>query len=601
MNKKQIIRLAGALSMSASLLANGDWRTPLSLMHSHVMRLPQVENAWWYDMMPSQRDEECRVHVHKWASLYTRSAGKAFQDNECCESNKVTRDTTSLATLFFGESRFKVAEAFPNGQITNIAQLNQFTPLINVSRITAAYEYNEKGICFGAHVDYTFEEESNWHVGGLIAVPICVVEVKPQGSDSGSGSFEETLQDLFKIDVITAQNATPPTTTTATYTTDMTIRYDLLNSLPLDEQTKLLRQDGPDTKIGFITVSGSTATAAQAYLIKESSTQPPAQPYRKQASQVSGSILPNGQGAADNAVLFIKTGTDLTQLNNNSNTQATLWVVPRAEDTNANALTSQAQAMVSQIEYAVYLADLSNRSVTGFLANQGLFLQSYERKAGLGDMKLAVYGCYHDEEDDWLIKIVGGTKCPTGTKRSGDEALHVTQLQTGNNRHWEIFAELIGGYQPCNWVSFDLSVSANHVFARDECMAASFKGATVKNLGPLVEGKISWDYFTAQANVNFFHPHNPELGCTLGYSLFAKRHDHVRFDKPDATDLFGNINQALDPDVAALKTKAMTHSIRGEIFHRWNYCELSAGGSYGVAGRNAMKETEAHIGVSIYF
>ncbi|HTM05646.1 MAG TPA: hypothetical protein VL201_00225, partial [Patescibacteria group bacterium] len=117
MNKKQIIRLAGALSMSAPLLANGDWRTPLDLMHSRVMRLPQVENAWWYDMMPSQKDPECRIHVNKWASLYTRSAGKAFQD-DCCESNKVTTKTQSLSTLFFGKERFKIAEAFPNGQIT---------------------------------------------------------------------------------------------------------------------------------------------------------------------------------------------------------------------------------------------------------------------------------------------------------------------------------------------------------------------------------------------------------------------------------------------------------------------------------------------------
>lgn len=596
MNKKQIIMLAGALGMSAPLCA-GDFRTPLNLMHSQVMRLKPAKNAWWAEHIPSKKSDNCCWNIEKWTSLYTRSAGKAFQSHDN-ESNKVTTNTKSLATLFYGKDRFKAAEAFPNGKITDVAQLNKFTPLLNVAYLTPEYRYDEKGICFGMHVNYTFEEDCNWHIGGVINVPVSVVEVTPQGE-----VFEEQLENLYKINTIKAQASSTTPNTVQEYTEDLTIRYDLLNSLMLDEQTKLLRQDGPNTKVGYISIDGNTdlTSGQQAYFIKRSNTQPPAAPYRKQASQITGQLTPNGLGAADDSVLFVATGTNLSVLNTNSDAQAELWLVPRANNTNPDELTPLSQAMVDQISSAIHDFDDSNRSVTNFLTKQGLALAHYERKAGLGDVKAAIYGCYHDQECDWFIKLVGGTKLPTGTKKDRDECLHVTQLQTGNNRHWELFAQIAAGYQPLEWLSFDMTASANHVFARNQNFVAAFEGATVKNLGSCIKARVSWDYFTAQANVNLFHPHNPELGCTLGYSLFAKNSDHVRYDNADAIDLFGNKNKVLDADVATLKTKAMTHSVRAEVFHRWNYCEIAAGGSYGIAGRNAMKETEAHIGLSVYF
>jgi len=50
-----------------------------------------------------------------------------------------------------------------------------------------------------------------------------------------------------------------------------------------------------------------------------------------------------------------------------------------------------------------------------------------------------------------------------------------------------------------------------------------------------------------------------------------------------------------------MHTKAMLHKIRGELFHRWNFFELFAGGYQAVGGRDAMKESEGHIGFVVYF
>ena len=41
--------------------------------------------------------------------------------------------------------------------------------------------------------------------------------------------------------------------------------------------------------------------------------------------------------------------------------------------------------------------------------------------------------------------------------------------------------------------------------------------------------------------------------------------------------------------------------LRGQIFYRAGYFEIFGGGSQIVSGRHAMKETEGHIGLVIYF
>ncbi|QQR54013.1 hypothetical protein IPH25_04145 [bacterium] len=599
MKKKQIVNIFGALAMSAPLLADGDWRAPLSLAHSHGMRLQPVERAWWYDLMPSKKDLDkdcCTWHFHKWVSLYSRSAGSAFQAAD--NSDSVTRNTQSLATLFFGKEKFKIAEAFSNGNIDDIAQLNKYNPLIAAAYVMPSYEYNEKGVCVGGQVSYNVED-SNWHVGGSVVMPINVVEVKP---NTTVGKTEETLEDLFKVNVVKATKTdaldTEPVATTEQYQNDLAIRADFLNNLMLDERRPLVQVDGDHLKVGYITINGANQNSAQAYVIKKTDHLAPAQPYRKLPTDASSALSLNGDGT-NNQVFFVKNATDyeLSKLD----TESTLWVVPRRNSASSIELTRESQSMVNQILYAVQIADLANRSASDFLADNGLFLNAYERRAGLGDIKLCFHTIYHDQEDDWFVKLAMGTNCPTGSKRDDQKALRVLQLQTGNNGHWELFVAATAGWQPLSSMSFDVSASANHAFARDEWVPAAFVGATAKNMGPAVEAGISWNYFTAQANLNFFHPHNPELGCTVGYSFFAKNKDHVHYKDVDATDFFGNEHKQLDVDVAAQKTNAMTHAVRAELFHRWNYFKLKAGACYDFAGRNAMKSTEAHIGMSVSF
>ena len=67
-----------------------------------------------------------------------------------------------------------------------------------------------------------------------------------------------------------------------------------------------------------------------------------------------------------------------------------------------------------------------------------------------------------------------------------------------------------------------------------------------------------------------------------------------------ATDFAGQTG-TLDPTAAAVRTNAMSHKIHGEIFHRWNFFELTLGLSQIIAGRSIPKESEVHFTFDVYF
>jgi hypothetical protein len=105
-------------------------------------------------------------------------------------------------------------------------------------------------------------------------------------------------------------------------------------------------------------------------------------------------------------------------------------------------------------------------------------------------------------------------------------------------------------------------------------------------------------------DATIFHPENQNLGLALGYELYYKRYDQIRFCTCDQSykvrDLWCE-RQPLDSCVLESATNVLTHKIRGEMFHRWDYCHLYAGVTRVVGGYNGMKETEGYVGCAINF
>jgi len=194
----------------------------------------------------------------------------------------------------------------------------------------------------------------------------------------------------------------------------------------------------------------------------------------------------------------------------------------------------------------------------------------------------------------------------------------------------------MGWYQPVNWFILTSDGAYHKVFKHTEQVAAAFKGATVKNLGPTLCANIDWQYVVWHLDLNFVHPENPGLGFDIGYELYWKGHDEACFvgssgiancgtgcsnncssgcstngSNGCSTDLcctssfittakdFLGVTKQLDPCVLAINTSQLAHKIRVEFFHRWNFCDVFAGWSQVFAGKNSMQETSWHIGMEI--
>ena len=109
-----------------------------------------------------------------------------------------------------------------------------------------------------------------------------------------------------------------------------------------------------------------------------------------------------------------------------------------------------------------------------------------------------------------------------------DDPRRVYSIPTGNNGHFEIkwgidTSAMLGP------ISLSIDASYNQVLSAEEKRAASFYGATVRNIGPCMEVDVCWDYWIFRADLNFFHSYCAGFGGSFGYELFAKSRDHLTF------------------------------------------------------------------------
>lgn len=621
MNTKMKIQiLLGASVIGGSIFGNtgGDYRSPLSLRRSYIhWQLDPVDTTWWYEAMGLEpRDRSW--FVESWSSVFYRSAQQSFLKNNNGvinpnNRNKVTTETTTIAPIIFDQIVFRAEQAFPGGTLAPFQnlplsvqlQLNQ-NPYLGFARITPNWEYEEWGAFWGVRGQYDFGCDGNWHVGGRLALPFKVVEI-----EEADGQIEETLDDVYSAIPINIDPAMPDQAVR-----DITIRFDLLSSLLAaaltNLTTPLLTYGNGSSPANETNILGTGITALTAatgsgvppiYVTRSTSGELPSYPYRKTATEVGGALAADGSGGADGSTLFLKTDTDyLDGLGSNRAAQGQLYLALRATVVDPNILVPNAQLIrqIIEVRIAALLRGSTNSAVE-FFNEQGVFLNQNERISGVGDMDGEIYFGY-GHEYDWFGDLVVGVKFPTGTKTKNENAGNVLSMETGNNRHWELNVGLEGGWQPCDFFAFEIGGRYYHAFGRNQLLSAPFVGATVRNLGPFnTEGSVSWNYGTVYADFTFFHPHSPELGAVIGYELFAKSRDHVKLDATTATTYYGQTAQPIDNTILQANTNALLNKIQGELFYRANFFEFYFGGYQAVSGRNAMKETEAHLGFNVYF
>lgn len=648
--KKKIAILA-LLGYAAGITAQtSDYRAPLSVIEKGYIHFwsPPVEDMWWFDAMGLSDDECCQpgcCSYQTWFAYFGREAGKSFLKNKECKNgtfitkNSVTTETTSLGYLIFNSDRFKIVEGFAGGGIdvtdaADVALLNNTNPFINVFRVTPDFEYKEKGVVWGVRADCRFGKNDCYYAGARVSVPFKIVEIE----HIENCTTEETLSDVVRAVPMDLKQVTAPDTQ-GTFDVDLTARLDFLSSIdfnnlsfrpnPPDQSPFITYGDGSgedvnETKVYQVVVTDNDGLEANVLFVRETSgnAQDVAYPFRKIVVSADPDypavtltpLAADGSGGGNGDTLFMTPETDYKAglgVNNAAQTQL-FMVLPTADvvvlapnDDNDNGSDILRTPKTTLIRDALVkiLSDLAMEGdpagPSDFLCDQGLNLNANERKIGIGDIDAALFvGVGH--RWDWFIEGLFGVRFPTGTKQKDDDVYHIYQMETGNNRHWEVGLGIEGGWKPLHWFAFSVDATFNHVFPRNQVLLGTFEGATITGLGGKVDGKISWNYFTAHADFTFFHPCNPELGFVVGYELFAKKKDHVEYCQETAKDFLGRTG-TLDPTIAEKNTNALLNKLRVEVFNRWNFFELFAGASTSIAGRHAMKETEAHLGFVIYF
>lgn len=616
----QGIALLGAL-YGGSLHASFEFRSPLDFDargYQHWFLAP-ADQAWWYGQMPTQK-KNTDWNIHMWGLAYSRTANRAFFD--ACDPDKITRDTTSLSQLFFGKSIFRGEEAFTGGTFAGAPTetqvlVNATNPYLAFARIAPVFDYNEHGANLGIDFARYVGKNDRYHIGARVNVPFKVIEIE-QDADA---TIQETLDDVFITRVVnTGANAQPDQV-------EYALRFDFLSTLVFNQTAvpsgntttqPVVRYDNNGTPTAGITLVGTSLTGGtasgndnkvvddipSAYATKSDDGTVPAVPFRRSPNDVSGDLGADGQ-AANGSVSFFKIGTDYAgNLRNDRNAQGTIFVTPRSisnpggDDDGQLTLTS---ATILRQLLGLTLGDLFvSEPASKFFLDRGIDLTGYQRVVGVGDAAAEIYGgiCHYN---DWFADGIFGIQLPTASKQ--EHASQIFYKPTGNNGHTVIKFGLDGGWQPREWFAFEIRPFFFHACKRVEHRGAPFEGATIVNIGPEVDVNVSWNYFTLQTDFNFFHPHNPDLGFVLGYELFAKSHDHASLAncQKTATDLLGRPDQPLAVCNYERNTNSFSNKLRGELFYRAHYFEIFGGGSQMVSGRNIMKETEAHLGLTIYF
>lgn len=613
--KKTLKSVALVSTLCGGLLhASWEYRTPLSAQWRGYFhwQLASVEDAWWYDGMPAQK-ENTKWNFHTWGVGYTRTASQAFFD-PCGNHN--TRDTTSLSSLIFGKEKFRGEAAFTNGtfataSLKDQALLMNNNPFLGFAFISPRFDYNEQGAYMGIEFSRNFGSEGKWHAGGRVSIPYKVIEVEQEADYT----LEETLSDVISTQIISLNE-----TLGGNNNGEYAMRFDFLNVLNFNTVTTpanlttvapFVQYTTTGAPAGQIRVGGELITGATpneagiaAYVTESFDGDLPSVPFRRMDTEVSGVLGANGEGV-DGATYFLQTSVPYaSELKNDRDAQGRLFIVPRAESvpgSNVNTKSTDNALDIYDTLLPLLEVDLFNAEVASdFFLNNGIDLAGYSRNVGIGDLAAEAYVGYGDKQN-WFFDGILGLSFPTGNRQKSSNDLY--WKSTGNNGHVELKLGIDTGWMARPWFAFEFDLAYHHAFKRSEKRAAAFEGATVINLGPELEADVSWNYFVGRIDLNFFHPQNPDLGFTFGYELFAKGKDNVKFgcDATTATDLLGRPDQPLAPCLYEKRTNALSNKLRAQIFNRWNFFEVFAGGSQVVAGRDVMKETEGHIGFVAYF
>ena len=632
-----LIAILTAFRIDMLFAVTSDFFTPFSFeqkprTYVHYPILPELEKCTDWD-------------VDAFGVYYQRNACDAFGRNPDCVSscgpcdnnNKVTSHTVPLAQLWFGKQCFTVADAFADGVISAPTG----DPLISFVTFCPRFVYNERGVFIGVTANrYNLGCRKDWFLSGRIGLPVSIVEVvQRQGPNEICTPINPDIFDA----IVSMQQEIPGNGNSSAPIDTKTVgiyRLDFLSTLQLPDGTPMVQYGTltPGSTSGNMRIAGQDITdndgqvttqdpnhlRGPIYMYKQSSGKVPFAPNGLTNEEVAikppvgqdlmisadaNVILPADgiSGVADGQwgvfggvslppnLAFDEQRDYAGNLGLNPAAQRQLFLAP-VWDPSTGGWEEIGLVVENTITRVLEQLQFENPATLTFLCERGIDFARSECVTGAGDLFIDIWG--GKQKACWFADGLIGFRLPTGSQI--DDPRRIFAVPTGSNGHFAFKLGAEGGYMPRDWIGLKLEFFWNHFFDATEKRSAVFKGASVRNFGPCVDARVGWDTFILYADATFFSQRCCNLGWDVGYEFYAKTKDRFCFCAAEAADFTGVIKQ-LDNFFARENTNTQTHKLRAEIFNQWDCFQIFLGGSYIIAGKNALKETELHLGMKAYF
>ncbi len=598
MNKQLNLVVYTVLACAGTVQAWQETRTPLSLFEGYMH-------------YPLDRDRELNdsnLDVHFWTGIYFRTAPDAYNNKcgdttvpgKCCPGRK-----ESLAALYFGQSTFTLEEAFANSVIAPGTPIN---PFVLLTPITINVDYREQGVWFGTNWSTRFGCDNHWNTGLRIRIPFRDIRVEPLcGDPIIAAENNNPVSGLYQQRVESIQVDGRPAITQNVFAA----RLDALNVLNRvsynvnGQAVPMVTYPATDILIAQQNVSGGvpstslpTSVAPFLDIIESTNGSVPTSVRWADVPQNGAAVL-QGDGSGLTNLQRGRVASDIpyAALAASSVAQSHLWVVPNVQGVGATtpgALLPGTYNVFTALTNAFNA--LANTSLTDFTNQVGLNA-CYGNTRGMGDLNFEWFLAYDWANRGYLEGRLWAT-APTGIKVNNP--LQILKFPTGNNGHAEIGLGSAGGIEGCRYLTFNFDAYYIWVLPANNNIAAPFKGATIKNIGPCINAKTSWQYAIIDVNANIINPYCECMGVMFGYEAYVKSRDKLYLCQSTAVDWAG-ILQPLDTCVYTNNTDRVAHRIRTETFFSGECISTFLGFEATIGGKNIPAEVDFHIGLDVYF
>ncbi|MCK4500725.1 hypothetical protein KAU11_09505 [Candidatus Babeliales bacterium] len=614
MRRTKLLSVILAMTVFAGSLRATEFRSPLIVERGP---LRYVFEEW----------EEKDYGLKMWTAGYTREAHKAFL--------KHGTDSKELSALFFNKSDFYMNEILPDSYAD--IQTEYYSPYLAITKLSPRVTYEEKGISMGARFAYPIYKNKG-RIGVRAQVPFRRIEIEREDlGDKDTNQLD---------DVLTKEVVTRGSTEGGTEAKDVlarAIRMDFLQSILYTANNETLLSF--DATTGQAKIAGEDAgwhavpANRMAAIIHSPEGQVPKKPDRylgihQDAAGVTTPYkaptnLPADGGVTDDTQYAFRVPaatdtTNYTPLNMHTGTivqklaaqqsAAKLWVTSVHENSSGlgglggTSLNNGSTKLWSAVDA---LVQSYHGNIYEWLEDRNFVFES-ETRAGIGDIDLDFF-YEHMFNEDLVGEVMVGVRFPTGA--NSDFSRNPYRPHLGNGEHFEIKIGGMIAWQPLDWMNVKFDTHYSFVLEGSEKRAAAFKGASIKNIGPATDADVDWGYFVGKLDLNLFHPKTDAISSVIGYELYYKAEDNIKFknktmeswlgqkwDTTLATPAWVENKQELDSGLAEKNTEAIAHKLRFETSFRISkWFELYSGGSYTFAGQNVPRETDMHGGFVVTF